>query len=113
MTGTGPSLVRAVGSNSGVAINRQNHLDALGSVMATTTGSQSVETDYVYDAWGNVLSGGATDNPFSRRRTKFPYVNRHWSVSDEARIRFRAMLRDDPDTSSGSSSRATGGELSP
>src|ERR1051326_9243626 len=40
---------------SGSSLNRQYHIDNLGSVQATTDGSQAVETRYVTDAWGNVL----------------------------------------------------------
>ena len=60
----GANLLRAVGTNStGATLNRQFHLDAQGSVVATTTSSQSVETTYQTDAWGNVLSGSANSNP--------------------------------------------------
>ena len=45
-------------------LNRQYHLYAMGSVLAITDGSGSVETSYVTDAWGNVIAGSALGNTF-------------------------------------------------
>lgn len=43
-------------------LNRQYHLDSQGNALAITDGSQTVETDFVLDARGNVLSGSAAGN---------------------------------------------------
>jgi len=56
-------LSREVGNlPSGGAANRAYHLDALGSVGAVTDASQSTVVRYQTDAWGNVLTGAATDD---------------------------------------------------
>ncbi len=44
-------------------LNRQYHLDALGSVLATSGSNQSIETQYQTDAFGNIRAGSAADNP--------------------------------------------------
>ena len=56
----GSDLVRAIGSTSGdVPLMRQCHLDARGTVAATSLGSQCLETRYSTDAFGNVLESSA------------------------------------------------------
>ena len=56
----GNNLVRAIGSTTGdVPLARQYHLDARGTVAATSLGSQTLETRYATDAFGNVLEGSA------------------------------------------------------
>ncbi len=57
--GESPSLLRALGTNSaGTNLQRQYHLDALGSVQAITGSSQAVETAYRTDAWGSSEMAG-------------------------------------------------------
>ena len=36
----------------------------MGTVQATTAGTQAVEANFATDAWGNPISGSAADNPF-------------------------------------------------
>ena len=56
----GSNLLRAVGITTGnVPLARQYHLDARGTVAATSLGSQALETRYSTDAFGNVLEGSA------------------------------------------------------
>ena len=56
----GNNLVRAVGSTTGdLPLARQYHLEAHGTVAATSLGSQGLETRYATDAFGNVLEGSA------------------------------------------------------
>ena len=58
----GSDLVRAVGSTTGdVPLARQYHLHALGTVAATSLGSQALEARYSIDAFGNVLEGSAKE----------------------------------------------------
>src|SRR6185503_15583772 len=59
----GHDLSRAVGDRAGAPVNRQYHQDALGTELAITDGSQTKEASYVIDAWGNVISGSAAENP--------------------------------------------------
>jgi hypothetical protein len=62
----GQELVRTVGSRgASVALGRQYHLDAQGSVQATSYYSGSIETAYGLDAWGNVGAGNALDNSYN------------------------------------------------
>ena len=58
----GNNLVRAVGSTTGdLPLARQYHLEAHGTVAATSLGSQTLETRYSTDAFGNVLEGSAKE----------------------------------------------------
>ena len=58
----GSNLVRAVGSTTGdVPLARQYHLHALGTVAATSLGTQALETRYTTDAFGNQLAGSAKE----------------------------------------------------
>ena len=58
----GNNLVRAVGSTTGdLPLARQYHLEAHGTVAATSLGSQALETRYSTDAFGNVLEGSAKE----------------------------------------------------
>jgi RHS repeat-associated protein len=55
-TGGEAGLIRVVGqSATGGALNRQYHLDMLGSTAATSIGTGTTETTLTYDAWGNGL----------------------------------------------------------
>jgi RHS repeat-associated protein len=61
----GATLARVVGKRSGnVTTNRQYHTDAMANVEAITDGTQTAEVKPTVDAWGNLLSGSATDQPF-------------------------------------------------
>ena len=58
----GSDLVRAIGSTTcDVPLARQYHLDARGTVAATSLGSQALETRYSTDAFGNILEGSAKE----------------------------------------------------
>ena len=56
----GVELTRALGPS----LDRTYHEDALGTVEALTESDQTTEVQYAVDAWGNVLSGSAADNPY-------------------------------------------------
>ena len=61
----GAGLSRGFGqASAGVAADRQYHLNEHGNVIATSDASQNTETSFQYDAFGNVLSGSATNNSY-------------------------------------------------
>ncbi len=62
----GPELGRALGTQTGtglVGVERQYHTDEQGTVLAISDDSQASAVTYQTDAWGNVQSGSATDQP--------------------------------------------------
>ncbi len=65
LTARGATLARVIGHRSGgVNLNRQYHTDAMANVEAITDSTQATEVKPVVDAWGNLLSGSATDQPY-------------------------------------------------